>query len=204
MTVDEWMKQKNIADYGSHLEPIIRLAFEAGQSDPTVWTCFHCGFQTSDRLKASGHFGDMGEQDPLCVVWVDLDADGRASEIQNVAGQLTEEFEENCRLRTQMEGLEYRLLEFENLLGSRFPKCRNLDDAFNLYDSMEGRALAAEERLKQQTPREIPLPIRTTDRVFGTVVHAQGRCDFVDSIFGQCILGAGHSKNHLMSEDHDG
>lgn len=33
MTIEQWMRDKNIANYGPHLEPIIKLAFEAGQSD---------------------------------------------------------------------------------------------------------------------------------------------------------------------------
>src|SRR4051812_11528671 len=112
MTYTEWMQSKNIAAYGPHLEPIIKLAYEAGQSDPTLWTCFHCGFQTSDQREARGHFGEMGEEGPLCLVWAELNADERANEFQNTAGQLSEEFEANCKLRQTVEGLEYRLTAF--------------------------------------------------------------------------------------------
>lgn len=32
-TLEEWMKEKNIADYGPHLEPIIRLTWKAAQRE---------------------------------------------------------------------------------------------------------------------------------------------------------------------------
>lgn len=149
MTVDEWMKQKNIADYGPHLDPIIRLAFEAGAE--SRWLCFHCGFSTSDHKEAKCHFGDRDDESPVCVFWRDLDADGKLSEHHELLGELAAERDENIQYRSTIEGLEYRLLGFENLLCSRFLNCKTLNDAFNLYDSMEGRALAAEEKLRELT-----------------------------------------------------
>jgi hypothetical protein len=47
-----------------------------------------------------------------------------------------DEADDNLKLRAQVEQLEYRLSLFENVLSSRFPNCRTLDEAFNLYDSM--------------------------------------------------------------------
>lgn len=47
------------------------------------WTCFHCGFETGDQAEAAAHFGDRDEERPLCLTWQDLDADGRASEIES-------------------------------------------------------------------------------------------------------------------------
>lgn len=111
------------------------------------WLCFHCGFQTSDHREAASHFGDSDDERPLCVTWSALNAEGKASEYQSALRELNAERDENLVLKTKIEGLEYRLSAFENLLYSRFPNCRTLDQAFNMYDSMEGRALAAEERL---------------------------------------------------------
>ncbi len=85
MTVEQWMRDKNIANYGPHLEPIIRLAFEAGRA-----------------------------------------SNNEAAEPRDIAD--------------------------------------------------------------------------TIMRVLGTPVQP-GRCDFVDSIFGQCILEPGHQLSHVMSED---
>lgn len=118
------------------------------------WTCFHCGFETKERAEASNHFGDRDDESPICIVWQELDADGKASQYQSALGELAAERDENIKYRSTIEGLEYRLLEFENLLGSRFKGCRSINDAFNLYDSMEGRALLAEEQLADALERE--------------------------------------------------
>jgi hypothetical protein len=49
----------------------------------------------------------------------------------------------------------YRRLESE-IRGTApaFKNCRTLRDVFNLYDSMEGRALAAEERIAEGSRRD--------------------------------------------------
>lgn len=56
MNADQWMKSKNIAAYGPHLEPIIRLAFEAGVeaalADPVCEIC--------DEPKEAGHIDSDG------------------------------------------------------------------------------------------------------------------------------------------------
>jgi hypothetical protein len=113
------------------------------------WRCFHCGFETTDRIEAQGHFGDRDDEVPLCISWHDLDADGKASEIQHEHGMLLEEQDENLRLRTKIEGLEYRvegqLSEIHSF--APFRKCDTIQQVFNVYDSMEGRALAAGEQL---------------------------------------------------------
>lgn len=70
------------------------------------WECFHCGFKTSDKGEAAGHFGDIGEEQPLCLVWADLDGDGRASEYQNMSSLYLDEADENNRLRAKVESLE--------------------------------------------------------------------------------------------------
>lgn len=71
------------------------------------WTCFHCGFQTSDRTEAAAHFGEMGEEEePLCLTWKDLDEHGKASELQNALGQLAEANAEIERLRAENAALQ--------------------------------------------------------------------------------------------------
>lgn len=112
-----------------------------------TWRCFHCGFETSDRKEASGHFGEFGEEYPLCIHWSDLDADGKASEFQSINAELEGEREENLKLRQQVEQLEYLTGSQEADISSRFKGCRTINEAFFKYDSMEGRALAAEARI---------------------------------------------------------
>lgn len=116
-------------------------------AEKQTWRCFHCGFETSDKTEASGHFGEFGEEYPLCIHWSDLDADGKASEFQSINAELEGEREENLKLRQQVEQLEYLTGSQEAAISSRFKGCRTINEAFFKYDSMEGRALAAEERI---------------------------------------------------------
>ena len=137
----------------SHLlanQRIAQLEAEVA-AEKRVWRCFHCGFETSDRKEASGHFGEFGEEYPLCIHWADLDADGKASEFQSINAELEGEHEENLKLRQQVEQLEYLTGSQEADISSRFKGCRTINEAFFKYDSMEGRALAAEEKLATQS-----------------------------------------------------
>ncbi len=110
------------------------------------WACFHCGFMTGDVSEAKAHFGDRDDEEPLCLTWHDLDADGRVSEYQSVIRELDAEREENAAFRTKVEGLEYRvdgqLSEIHSF--APFRKCSGINEVFHVYDSMEGRALVAE------------------------------------------------------------
>ena len=117
----------------------------------SLWRCFHCGFETSDHKEGAAHFGDRDDESPICITWASLSVEERLGEYQALTRELNGERDENARLRSREEYLEFRLLEFENLLGSRFKGCRTINDAYNLYDSMEGRALAAEEREAERT-----------------------------------------------------
>ena len=133
----------------SHILANQRIAELEAQlsSEQQTWRCFHCGFETSDKTEASGHFGEFGEEYPLCIHWSDLDADGKASEFQSINAELECAREENLKLRQQVEQLEYLTGSQEADISSRFKGCRTINEAFFKYDSMEGRALAAEERI---------------------------------------------------------
>ena len=133
----------------SHILANQRIAELEAQlsSEKQTWRCFRCGFETSDKTEASGHFGEFGEEYPLCIHWSDLDADGKASEFQSINAELECAREENRKLRRQVEQLEYLTGSQEADISSRFKGCRTINEAFFKYDSMEGRALAAEERI---------------------------------------------------------
>lgn len=119
------------------------------------WRCFHCGFETTDRKEAAGHFGDCDEVQPLCLIWAELSDHERLAECQNVSGHLAEEREGNSKLRTQIEGLEHRvegqLSEIHSFVP--FRQCDSIHQVFHVYDSMEGRALAAEEQIAELRDR---------------------------------------------------
>lgn len=112
------------------------------------WRCFHCGFSTSDVREAEAHFGDRDDEEPLCKTIARWGDDETARQLQDTIQQLNAERAETARQRVQIEGLEYRVegqrAEIQSF--APFRKCEGINDIFNLYDSMEGRALAAEER----------------------------------------------------------
>lgn len=113
------------------------------------WLCFHCGFQTDKEAEAQAHFGDFEEAVSVCLDWDKLNADGKVAEYQNTLAELNASREYSDDLRRENENLEYRIGSQESEIKAHKPfrNCRSINDIFNVYDSMEGRALAAEERL---------------------------------------------------------
>lgn len=113
------------------------------------WTCFHCGETFAGNLdgqrRAQVHFGLTPNETPGCVE--KLNAEERSLLRRLRAAQF-----ENDRLRADAEdefGERYyaRLASDIKSTAGVFRDCRTLRDLFNLYDTMEGRALAAEERV---------------------------------------------------------
>ena len=120
------------------------------------WRCFHCDFVTSDPAEALAHFGerdDAEEFKPICKWWDSLSENERKITLQDTLKQLRERDDELMRAQTKIEGLEYQVDSFESCIRSYkpFKNCRTIHDVFCLFDSMEGRAIAAEERLKEIT-----------------------------------------------------
>lgn len=123
------------------------------------WRCFHCDFVTSDPAEALAHFGerdDAEEFKPICKWWDGLAEDERKATLQDTLKQLREREDELMRAQTKIEGLEYQVDSFESCIRSYkpFKNCRTIHDVFCEFDSMEGRALAAEERLKESLAEE--------------------------------------------------
>lgn len=127
-----------------HIE---RLTARVVDLERDRWTCFHCGFSTADPKEASAHFGDNDEGTALCQDWAEMNTDERAGAFQGAVQELNGEREENAKLRTANEGLEYQVNGFAIDIGQYFKGCQTPYEAFCKFDSMEGRALAAEERL---------------------------------------------------------
>lgn len=133
------------------------------------WICFHCGFETSDHNEAQSHFGerdDAQEFSPTCTWWSKLTAEERIQEIQDLRQQITQEQDENSLLLTRIEGLEYRVEgQLSEIHGFRpFRACDSIQQVFNIYDSMEGRALLAEEQLRAAREKIAWQPIETAPR----------------------------------------
>lgn len=113
------------------------------------WTCFHCGEHFPGNMegafRARIHFGATVNTLPGCLE--KLNAPERSLLRQLRAAQA-----DNTRLRAEAEdefGQRYyaRMSADIKATAGVFRNCDSLRDIFNLYDSMEGRALAAEEKL---------------------------------------------------------
>ena len=117
------------------------------------WRCFHCDFITNDPAEAQAHFGerdDAEEFTPMCKWWANMDDQERKEQFQSLNQELNGEREDSAKLLDKVEALEYQLDSQEGAIRSYkpFKDCRSINDVFFVYDFMEGRALAAEEREK--------------------------------------------------------
>lgn len=113
------------------------------------WRCFHCDEVFTDESLAAEHFGGFGlnfEERAGCVEKL-LAPDKNlvlalrkvCDEFHRLQFQVSEEITNDVyfygRLRTSLAQIK------------PFAKCVSLHEVFMVFDSMEGRALAAEERL---------------------------------------------------------
>lgn len=115
------------------------------------WRCFFCDFVTTDNLEAAAHFGDRddaSEFKPICKWWASMAADEKLSTLQQTLKDLEAERREVDRQRVAIEGLEYQVESIPQQIKSYKPfrGCNSIYDVFCVFDSMEGRALAAEEK----------------------------------------------------------
>lgn len=111
------------------------------------WTCFHCGDTFTSIGAAEIHFGKTPLETAGCILKV-----RRGAEHASLF-DLRKLQEENERLRTEIneniwnDKAFYAHLELILHSYKPFRNCRTIQDVFNVYDSMEGRAISAEERL---------------------------------------------------------
>ena len=127
------------------------------------WRCFQCDFVTSDPEEALAHFGDRDDGEefkPICKWWAGMDDDERKRTFQDLQRDFARGAEENMRLNDKIEGLECNLEALTIAIRGYKPfrGCSSIYDVFCLYDSMEGRALAAEERLAELQKQYEPEP----------------------------------------------
>jgi hypothetical protein len=109
------------------------------------WCCFHCGENFTTAGSARDHFGGNIYDTPGCMIRVQV------GEERGLLMALRKAEAEIAHLRQQLDSEPERKwldMRIEVQLGSyrAFRGCRTIQDVFNVYDSMEGRALAAEER----------------------------------------------------------
>lgn len=133
---------------------LLRQLAEQGEklkAAEATWRCFHCGFETSNPAEAGAHFGERDDPEeftPTCTWWAKLSSEERAQEFQDLRQQLNYEQRMAGDQVARIEGLEYRLEGQLSEIHSFAPfrKCDSIHQVFHVYDSMEGRALAAEAK----------------------------------------------------------
>lgn len=113
------------------------------------WRCFHCDETFTTPGAAADHFGNYLNSTPGCIIKIQVgDERGWLMELRKLQ-------KENEHLRQQMNEGYWDMTVFHNHLQTHiqsyrpFRKCNTLQDVFFEFDSIEGRALAAEEKLKE-------------------------------------------------------
>jgi hypothetical protein len=134
------------------------------------WTCFHCGDHFPGTMggekSARAHFGNTPDARPACIIKGDFGLLRALRYAEREAARWRSDVHnETSSSRNYYAHLQSELRGFKPFRG-----CRSVQDAFNIYDSMEGRALAAEERVA-----ELERLINT--RIFGAAAESHhGSC----------------------------
>lgn len=115
----------------------------APQLDVREWRCFHCGETFTDEQEARNHFGVDEEWQAGCVDPLTKDEKERRADQVQMYQELDRERDENSRLMSR----DYVLGCWERDLVKFFNGAKSIHQAYLALDAMEGRALAAEEKL---------------------------------------------------------
>lgn len=113
------------------------------------WRCFHCGDVFRNEDDARDHFGPDTEWQPGCIDPLTKDEKARRHDQIAMFRELDRERDENSRLTNR----DYVLSCYERDLAKMFGGAKSVTQAYLVFDSMEGRALAAEERVERLTAR---------------------------------------------------
>ena len=115
------------------------------------WACFHCGEMFTTWGGARDHFGKTPGDTPGCILKVQLgDERGWLMELRKVEEMAESQMQRALEAEREIEKLECKVSSLTTNFRSfkPFANCDSANEAFFVYDSMEGRALAAEEREK--------------------------------------------------------
>lgn len=124
------------------LQSVLALPTER-EIPPEGWTCFHCGETFRDAITAEDHFGsDQYEYvRPGCVDRLTYSERELRESLIDMAKELDGERDRSEELEIDSDNLHAEEAE----LARRFNGARSVAQAWNVLDSMTGRALAAEE-----------------------------------------------------------
>jgi len=118
------------------------------------WTCFHCGERFTTWGSAQDHFGATQESQAGCLIDRVALEDGTNTqrgrgllmELRKVEAERDDWMQQALSGRNEIEALECRVESMTAAMQSYKPfrECRSINDVFFVFDSMEGRAIAAE------------------------------------------------------------
>lgn len=110
------------------------------------WTCYHCGETFTTWGSAEDHFGKTPQDVAACKLGGER---GLVMELRKAKAMAEEQLQRALQAERDIETLECRVsaltADFKSY--KPFRNCSSANEAFFIYDSMEGRALAAEERV---------------------------------------------------------
>lgn len=113
------------------------------------WTCFHCGETFTTAGSAADHFGAAPDATPGCLIRVQYgDERGLQMDLRKAEARI-KELEADIENETSSRNFYSSALQSELRSYKPFRECKSIQDVFNVYDSMEGRALAAEESFNE-------------------------------------------------------
>ncbi|MES5483595.1 hypothetical protein QMZ05_12625 [Bradyrhizobium sp. INPA03-11B] len=110
------------------------------------WRCFFCNEVFKDEAEARIHFGLDEEWTAGCIDPLTKDEKERRADQVQFYIELDGERERSAALQDKA----YLLGHWEDDLKRHFNGAKSVNQAMLMFDAMEGRALAAEEKLAQQ------------------------------------------------------
>jgi hypothetical protein len=114
------------------------------------WVCYHCGERFTTWGSAEDHFGKNPHDTPACIIKAG-DERGLVMELRKAEQAAEDQLQRALQAEREIETLECRVQALTTNFKQYkpFKNCDSANEAFFVYDSMEGRALAAEERVQQ-------------------------------------------------------
>lgn len=114
------------------------------------WTCFHCGETFTTWVGARDHFGATPGDRAACLIKLG-DERGLVMELRKAEQRAEEQMERALQAERDLEHTQCIVSSLsDSMHGFKpFQKCNSINEVFFVYDSMEGRALAAEEKLRE-------------------------------------------------------
>lgn len=108
------------------------------------WTCFHCGETFTTPGGAQDHFGETPASVPGCLIKL-----GNERGLLMALRKVEAERDQAIAQRNSADEAEEAAHGFIVDVRSRFKGAHSVYDAWCMYDSMEGRALAAEAIVRE-------------------------------------------------------